>query len=52
MDKLDDKSQKEFLAASGYRTMRKKILCSCSMKEFLQFMEDRVIVDEQGNSDE
>lgn len=52
MDKLDDKAQKDFLAASGYRTMRKRILCSCSMKEFLQFMEERVSVDEHGNSDE
>jgi hypothetical protein len=49
---MDDKQQKEFLNASGYRTMRKRILCSTSMKEFLQLMESVVTVDENGNSDE
>jgi len=32
---MNEVEQKEFLQASGYRTMRKKILCSTNMKEFL-----------------
>jgi len=39
MGRMDDKQQKEFLGASGYRTMRKRMLCSSSMKEFLYLVE-------------
>lgn len=49
---MDDKSQKDFLQASGYRTMRKRILCSCNMREFLQLIESKITVDELGRTDE
>jgi len=49
---MDDKEQKAFLVASGYRTMRKRIICSCNMKEFLELIESKVKVDENGNSNE
>ena len=32
--------------------MRKKILCSCSLKEFLTLMESKISVKENGESDE
>ena len=43
---MDDKARKDFLAASNYRTMRKRMLCSTSMKEFLQLMESEMGEDE------
>eukprot|EP00347_Sterkiella_histriomuscorum_P001424 403372090 len=52
LGKLDDKEQKAFLAASGYRTMRKRILCSCNMREFLQLIESKVTIDENSISNE
>lgn len=41
---MDEKGSKEFLAASGYRTTRKRILCSCNWREFLQLIESKVKV--------
>jgi len=52
MEKMEDKERKDFLAASGYMTMRRRILSSCSLKEFYQLMEKKVNVKEDGTSDE
>ncbi|CDW85068.1 UNKNOWN [Stylonychia lemnae] len=52
LGKMDENQQKEFLSASGYRTMRKRILCSCNMKEFLELIESKIVVDENGISNE
>lgn len=42
MEKMDDKDQKAFLDASGYRTIRKKMLCSCSIKAFYELIESKI----------
>lgn len=52
MEKIDEARGKEILAASGYRTSRKRMLCSFNMKEFLQIMEGVLKFDENGVSDE
>ena len=50
---MDNKEAVEFLKASGYITMRKKMTCSCTLKEFLQLIESKVSTDPTtGTSDE
>ena len=36
---LDDEQSKKFLADSGYRTVRKQMLCSCNLRTFYEFLE-------------
>lgn len=52
MERMDDKERKDFLGASGYMTMRKRMLSSCSLKEFYQLMEKKVRIKEDGTTDE
>ena len=49
---MDDKEQKDFLALTGYRTMRKRMMCSCNLKDFLQLIETKIFVKEDGSTDE
>ena len=44
MGKMDEKESSEFLKLSGYMTMRKRMLCSCTMKEFLELLENKITV--------
>lgn len=50
---MEDKEKLDFLKASGYITMGKKMSCSCTLKEFLQLIEKKVKTDPvTGESDE
>ena len=49
---MTNESQKEFLDKSGLKTMRNRLLTSCSLKEFLELMESKVEYDQGGSSDE
>jgi hypothetical protein len=51
MERIDQARAKEFLNASGYRTMRKKMLCSCNIKEFLQFLESFIKEEDFANDE-
>lgn len=39
---MTDEEAKNYLKTSGYMTIRKRMLASCSLKEFLQLMETKV----------
>jgi len=39
---MGDKEQKEFLQNSGYRTIRKQMLCSCNLKTFYEYIESKL----------
>lgn len=52
MNKMDDKEKNAFLGASGYRTWRKKMLCSCSLKAFYELMESKISFEEGASSEE
>ena len=52
LERIDEARAKEILAASGYRTSRKRMLCSFNMKEFISIMESVLRFDENGKSDE
>ena len=50
---MEDKEKLDFLKASGYITMSRKMSCSCTLKEFLQLIEKKVATDPvTGESDE
>ena len=38
----DEKEQKAFLNNGGYRTIRKKMLCSCTLKSFFDLIESKL----------
>ena len=38
----DEKEQKAFLSQSGYRTIRKRMLCSCTLKTFFELLESKL----------
>lgn len=42
MEVMDDKEQKKFLEDSGYRTVRKQMLCSCTMRTFFDLLESKL----------
>ncbi len=52
MNKMDEKEKNAFLAASGYRTWRKKMLCSCSLKAFYELLESKITYGESGSDEE
>jgi hypothetical protein len=45
MDVMDDAEQKTFLSNSGYRTIRKKMLCSFTLKTFYDIIESKIYRD-------
>ena len=50
MDKMSEKDSKDFLQASGYRTFRKRMTCSCTLRELYELLESKV--DESGQAEE
>ena len=42
MGRITEEEARNFRNASGYQTLRKKMLCSCSMREYLEFMDSKV----------
>ena len=47
MERMTDEQQKKFLSDSGYRTVRKRMLCSCSFKTFLELLATKLTSPEE-----
>jgi hypothetical protein len=45
---MNEEDGKNFLKTSGYMSLRKRMLTSCSMKEFLQLIESKVQANPDG----
>jgi hypothetical protein len=43
----DEVEQKAFLSSSGYRTIRKRMLCSCTLNTFFEVVESKISDDQE-----